>query len=194
MKIKDLAFVLVRILALYAIVQGVGQLANLFQLLYFQNIAGIFTSLSAGLFILTFVACALVYFLAGWLLWSQSGKLVRYMTRGMDAADSPQEDNSNSVALKEWYTLGLTLVGIVLAAWNIPSLIGHIVQLIQYAADEVPSAFASARRQTWIQIVADVLKLAIALVLIFRADGIAGLVRRIRELGAKGEQQTEWRE
>lgn len=194
MKIKDLAFVLVRILALYVIVQGIGQLANLFQLLYLYNTAGVFTSLSTGLFVSTFVASALVYFLAGWLLWSQSGKLVRYMARGMDSADSPQEDNSNSVARKEWYSLGLTLVGIVLVAWNIPSLIGHIVQLIQYAADEVPSAFASARRQTWIQIVADVLKLAIAFVLIFRADGIAGLIRKIRELGVKikEDRKTEW--
>ncbi|MBB6634899.1 hypothetical protein [Cohnella thailandensis] len=189
MKIRDLAFVLIRLLALYIIVQGIGQLGNLFQLLYFNEISGDAASTSIELFVAVFVACAVVYFLVGWLLWSRSGRLVRFLVGG-DAFRS-EASQETSVPLREWYSLGLTLVGIVLVAQNVPGLVGYIMQLIQYATSELPSAFAAARQQTWIALATVVLKLAIAFVLIFRADGIAGLIRKIRELGVKDERQTE---
>ena len=188
MKIRDLAFVLIRLLALYIIVQGIGQLGNLFQLLYFNEISDS-ASTSIGLFVAVFVACAVVYFLVGWLLWSRSGRLARLLVGG--DAFRTEASQETSVPLREWYSLGLTLVGIVLVAQNIPGLVGYIIQLIQYATSELPSAFADARHQTWISLTAVLLKLAIAFVLIFRADGIAGLIRKIRELGVKDDRQTE---
>ncbi|THF83479.1 hypothetical protein [Cohnella fermenti] len=195
MRIKDLAFVLIRLLALYVFVQGIGQLANLFQLLYLGRLSASLLDLSVALFVSVFVASAAVYFLAGWLLWSRSGRLVRLLLKSEESSEAAPEaaaaPEKPAVPMKEWYSLGLVLVGIVLVAANIPALIGNIAQLIQYATSELPSAFASARRQTWIELVAVVLKLVIAFVLIFRADGIAGLIRKIRELGVREGRQTE---
>ncbi|MBB6729871.1 hypothetical protein [Cohnella zeiphila] len=187
MRAKEIAFVLLRIMALYVIIRGIGQFANLFQALYpyfIDQDSG--QLLNWGLIVTAILASGIIYLLAGWWLWNRTGRLVRFFAVGKN--EVPEQ--SRPASYREWYALGFTIVGIVLLVENIPNLFLYIAQLVQIAHSEIPSGFDMLRRQTWIALVAVLLKLAIALVLVLRAHGLYGLIRKIRELGT-GDRRSE---
>lgn len=180
MRTKEIALVLVRILALYVLVKGLEQFTTLFQFWYPFILGNFGGSLNLGRFFLLFSITGVVLLLVGIIIWLKSKKIVLHITD-----DKEMSIDENDFQYKELYSLGLTLVGVVLVVENVPALLGHILQLIQYSVSEYPSDFAKYRDQTWIVTVSVLLKLAIALVLILRSSGIYGLIKKLRELGLK---------
>jgi len=116
----------------------------------------------------------------------KSSKVVLHLTD-----DKDMSIDENDFQYSKLYSLGLTLVGIVLVVENVPALFSQILQLIQYSASDFPSDFAKYRDQAWIQMVSVLLKLAIALVLILRSSGVYGWIKKLRELGLKKNNNEE---
>lgn len=182
MKTRDLAFVLIRVLALYVLIQGVGRLVRLIEILfpYFTD-DGFADTFNVGLLVLFSAGSGIMLLAVAALLWVKSDKAASL------AAPANREGSEGEplprFPFSEVYALGLTLVGVVVLVETLPSLLGQIVQLIQYSTSEYPSAFEKNTWDAWIQLSADAIKLALAAVLVLRPHGMYGAIRKLRELG-----------
>jgi hypothetical protein len=180
MKFKDLSFILVRVLALYSIVRGIELLINIIQIMYpllvdapgmpllqFRIIT--FLSSLTGLFMLG----------VGLFIWTKTTWIVRLISRDHEMSSEELQTVQNN----DWYTLGLTLIGVYVFIESCPNLINLIGQLFQYSRSGYLETFAGQRVQIWLQIGAIVLKLILAAVLVLKAAGVSAALSKIRGLG-----------
>jgi hypothetical protein len=179
MKIRDLTFVLIRILSLYTIINGLGHLINILQIIYpyyFEDVGPTFNVL--GITLLALITGVLLIAI-GLFIWSKTSWIASLIVR--DHKFNPED--IAAVKESQLYTLGLTLVGTFVFIESLPSVISLIGQLIQLSTTEFAESLGDQRNKVWLQIGVQTFKLALALALVLRTRGIYALVRKIRDIG-----------
>jgi len=175
-KIWGIAFVLVRILALYVLIKGLGYLINLVQLLYPLFIDFMNGTLHYWVILLLSSLTGILFIILGFILWNRTERIVVKLVDNVELnAEGPTTSN-----FKDLYVLGFTLVGMVLFAETLPDAITAVVQLFQ---NSVLSTDNQIRNVT--ALIGQCLKLILSIALIFRASGIYGVLMKLRELGAR---------
>lgn len=175
MKLKELAFVLVRLLAVYIFVRGLVYLSNAAQFAWTMLVD---TKAYDGATSLTLIwALSLlpgVLFIGiSLLLWKKAGAAAARITGDKEAAAADWSAVKNS----DLYRLGCTLVGIVIIILTLPELISNIAQLFQVRAFDYV-VYKPFLITAWSEIAVSVLKLVLAFLLIKNTDVIYRWVQR----------------
>lgn len=181
MKAKELAYLAVRVLALVVLVMGVRQLFHLLDTavsvyLYIPDVPYGQLWLMAGVPALLLVALGAV-------LWMSAGRLSRYLapenadeTAGAGGADRP----ALSARLKDAEGFMLSVVGLVLFILALARLARSVVFAVTVGGEAIRFDLDG-----YLYVLAEQLVLlAIGLVLLVRAEGLAAWLRKIRNAGS----------
>ncbi|MFF2480755.1 hypothetical protein [Paenibacillus sp. NPDC058071] len=171
MKLQAFSFTALRLLAIYFVVQALGTLPSAVHYSLYNNY-------SAAIIIWAYVPLVLIGVCA-WLLWSKADVLAGKLT----SANAADEAGRNEISESALYRVGLPIAAIFIIVTALPVFIGSVVQLLQINVSEYgfSSAIASS---TWSSLIVSFLKVALAAVLLFRADTIgswvSGLVNQVK--------------
>jgi hypothetical protein len=187
LKLSNLSFVLVRLLALYFVIHGL-QLVVGFLFSIGNFYAGGDTVPIGNIYVWSSGLPSLVPLIGGILLWKFAQRIV---SRIGGTQESSSEDAGRDIEASQIYVAGFILAGVVLALVALPMLVGNVVQLIQFAAYSDIFEFDREKDKLWVNLAVNTLKVLIAIVLILRADGLRGLIFKARELGGRKKEVSE---
>lgn len=175
MRLKELTFIAMRIMAVYVFVRAIGYLGTTVQMWLTYNVQstnevsmsmkGIWTiSLLPGLL---FIGISL-------LLWNKAGAAA---SRIVSNKEETAEDWTG-VAQGELYKFGFAIVGIVIMILTLPELIGNAAQLFQVSSSDYYAVSAPFAANVWTALLVNVVKLTLASILILRRDTIYSWLNR----------------
>ncbi|MCL6458254.1 MAG: hypothetical protein K6T85_09640 [Gorillibacterium sp.] len=186
MKLKEITFLLVRVLALYVAIRGLEQLTNMIQVLYPSIWGDIESSFSTGNLLIMMLATGIILIGIGVVLWFGASRIVK-----MILGDKEAEVSSLSIRDNTLYTVGLALIGITLLVNNIPALFGYIAKLVEISHMDVAEAFDRNRDLAWIELGVTTVKLVLAAFLIIKPTSLSRFIMGLREVGTGDSHKQE---
>ncbi|MFX3632051.1 MAG: hypothetical protein ACE3L7_08215 [Candidatus Pristimantibacillus sp.] len=171
MRLKELTFVLVRLLAVYIFIRGLVYLSNVVQFAW-TSLADTSAASLTLMWALSLLP-GVLFIGISLLLWKKAGAAAARMTGDKEAAAADWSAIKNS----DLYRLGFILAGIVIIILTLPELISNIAQLFQVKAIDYV-VYKPFLISAWSEIAVSVLKLILAFFLITNTDVIYRWVRR----------------
>lgn len=175
MKIRELAFLAVRILGIYLFVLGLKQLVDLLQLTgstYLQWLEHEVTFMEVFLFI---GLPSLILLIGGIVLWI----FAKPISKSLILKDSTESESHWQMREIEGFVL--SVVGLLLVVWSLPTMTRMIVNYINIAGQEV-----RFDKMSYIYpIIEQGIRFLIGLLLLLKAEGFALILRKIRNKGSK---------
>ena len=177
MKIQDLSYLLLRVLAIVLFLMGIHYIVNAYQVTIPSLVKSInsieLENMYAGLILVYGIPSFILFILASF-LWFRAEKFVHlFIAKGSD------QQNVN-VKIISFEAFILSIIGLFLTLPAIAIIIRIIyVYLIMLTPDEQSSVINMYSPVLTEQI----FRLVIGLLLIFKADGFAMLLKKIRRLG-----------
>jgi hypothetical protein len=184
MSIRDLAYLSVRIIAIYLFIQGLSQLVDLLNVtlpvysqtfqLYNQSfqLEGMYADL-----ILIGIVPMLIFFIGSIVAWFLAGRL---SIRMIPAVHVEEGDNDSAVSpLREMEGFVLSVVGLILFIVSFANFVRLIVTYSYWEGGE----FAFVWRSNMAVLVEMGIRCLIGVILLVKAEGFAKLLRKIRGLG-----------
>ncbi len=175
MDAKSLAFLALRVLAICLFIFGLRHLANLadYSLMTYLRMLE-----SSYYIVLAVSAPTLVLIVGGVLLWVFADKLSRFMLPKQAA-----ESGGSTGDIKALEGFVFSVVGLILAILSFTRLAGAAIDYFRMANIE----YLSFDQQGYLISMAEqAIRFVIGLFLIFKAEGLALLLRRFRNLGLNG--------
>ena len=183
--LKDLGYLAIRVLAIYVFILGIEYLVSLFQysmpfylsLLKSDDHNYMDIVLVTGIPALLLIAISI-------LMWSFADKLSSILAPRQTKGTSDPEN------VKAWESFVLSAVGMILVILSFSRISLVIMQIIRM--ESMTPEFAVYNRQEFLfSLTEQFIKFILGLILIFKADGLAYLLRKIRSLGFKQAEAAE---
>jgi hypothetical protein len=185
MKAKDLATLLIRILAIYVFVIAL----NWFAVGAYQVIMQLFISFGAkGIFtVLIGIMPVLVLIAAGAIIWILSDNISAWIVSGFDNGTGNDNDSDNviscsSIGVKELQIIAYSIVGLILLANSIPELIYRISYNI-VMKQEFSAAAMDYKIGLYLPLIKDSIQMIIGVGVFLGAKGLSGHLSVAREAG-----------
>jgi len=177
MNFKPLAFLLIRILSIYTILQGI-----IFFFQFMQTVILNPLGESLGFTIALYNSgSAAALLLIGFLLWFKTDRLASLVLRDLDTSSASYEPAEKNAL----YQVGISLTGLIIAVLTIPALIGHFFTIIHHYSTDNYEYISSA--SLWINLLVAVVKLLLAGVLLLRVYSVNHLLYKLRMIGLKDQ-------
>lgn len=175
MKIRELAFLAVRILGIYLFVIGLKQLVDLLQVTGSTYLEWLQHEISFMEVFLLVGFPALVLFIGGILLWI----FAKPLSKCLVLKNCTESENTWQTRDIEGFVL--SVVGLILIALSLPSLVRLVINYINIASQEV----RFDRMPHVYPIIEQGIRFILGLVLLLKAEGFALILRKIRSIGTK---------
>lgn len=174
MKLRDLAYLAVRILSIYLMIQGLRHILNLIdfaiptylQLLEDPSYFQVFLVIGIPAF---------VFIISGILLWFYAAKLSIYLI------PKNSDDSVPTIQGKEIEEFILSVVGMIIVILSFSSLIRGLLIYISNAKQD----FGFANRANIYNSIEQAIQLILGIALLLKSKGIALVLRKIRSAGLR---------
>lgn len=181
MKLRDLSYLAVRILSIYVFFLGINHLVNLLNFslpVYLQVIEDDTTYLE----LLSFVILPAVFLiLCGIVLWFFADKLSRFLIpRNSDGSELTS-------GIKGIEGFILSVAGLVIVIFSFSTIVRMSLSYIYMTNQE----FQLDRISLMYTFIEQLIRLVIGMILLFKAEGLALTLRKIRDLGLKHLRQKD---
>lgn len=178
MKIRDLAFLALRVLAIYVFIVALRHLANLTQFTVPSYLELIESGISfMEVFLLVFLP-TLILITGGLVLWIFARPISKYL---MPKSPTESENDGSVQTLKGREVEGFVIaaVGLVLVLLSFPAIVRLLVNYFNMVSQDI-----GFNRMTYITpIIEQGLRLILGIILLLKAEGFALILRKIRKLG-----------
>lgn len=175
MRLKDLTFVAVRLLAIYIFIQGLGRSFNVIE----PILPNLILSDEARVANPSLLAILLVYLIPGsifiiisLILWFTTVRVVNLILHTRDSELDFNHDNLYGI-----FITGLSIVGIIVVVNGLPPLVMNIAQLFQIPSDMVTNTY---RNNVVSALVSNLIKLILGLILVFRGGSIYRIIMKTK--------------
>lgn len=180
MQLHSLSIVLLRLLSIFFFMKGI-ELGAQFLPLLFPDVQELLVD-HVYTYVLPSILYALILFGSSIFLWMKAGLVAGWVTRSA----SNGEQGISSMDLQGWSKLILTVTGILIALWALPSVLQQSGRLYYYANIATISTVSDQQRiETWMLWSAAIVQLLVGLLLFIRAEGIYGMILKFRDVGLK---------
>lgn len=179
MNVRGLAYIFMRILAIYILIQGIQRLFTYLQFIN-PNFRGMLEELNFSYMLWAYTIPAILMVILSIVLWLFAKKWSTFMI-----ADRTEELNLDSDRFREWYVLAFTVAGIVIFVTTISPLMMHTAELMRIRASGHNFIADVHMRGHWLQWWGTVAKLALGIVLVIGAKGLYNILQRIRNVGSE---------
>jgi hypothetical protein len=186
--IRNWSFLLVRLLSVYFIIHGFGQLfgllSNINSTLPLRNLTD--NDIQWGWIDAAFASYVVAYIVLGIVLWAAAGRLSGLLVRGRE---EPSDKAGAGIDFRQVEGFVLSAAGVLIVAWTLPQLAGVILDYAYLQQQDILITGYPLKEQQH-KILELSLRIVIGLLLIWKANGIAGFIRLAREAGMKKSGET----
>lgn len=173
MKKTEIAFLAMRILAIYVLYRAFDRLIiDVYQVF----IQVIMPNGDLRLIITGFIPICL-YVLLGVLLWVYSEKIAHHLLMNVN-----DHEGNTCINAKEIQVIAYSVLGLLVLANSLPELLNKTANAI-IIQDSLLAAPSHIKMGTYLSLIEEAIQCAIGLVLLLGAKGLAGLLQIIREAG-----------
>lgn len=177
MKERKIALISCRVLSIYIFVQGIMHISNFISFSLTSLLDQSFKISYKNQIILMSLLPACVLLILGIVLWIKADKTSKYIIFEEDDIDDDMTLN-----MDELQYIALSIVGIIVLINVIPEFLREIPNVIQLKNNVIPSdLFAYAKIIS--SVVEKIIRLILGFLLVLRAKGIVGFIRKIQGLG-----------
>lgn len=175
MKIRDLAFMAIRILSIYLFILGLNHLVNIleFALPTYMQVIDYETTYTEVFFVIGIPTFILL--VSSVVLWFLADKLSRFII-----PKSSSESEGISMQSKEIEAFVLSVIGLILLVLSFTSIARMVLNYINL----MDQGIVSDRLGFIYSLVEQVIRFLLGLILLFKAEGFALMLRKIRKLGS----------
>ncbi|MGG3280010.1 hypothetical protein [Paenibacillus solani] len=182
MKIRDLAFMAVRILSIYLFILGLNHLVNIleFVLPTYMQVIDYETTYTEVFFVIGIPTFILL--ISSVVLWFLADKLSRFII-------PKSSSDSKGISLKSEEIEGfiLSVIGLILFVLSFTSIARMVLNYINL----MNQGIVSDRLGSIYSLVEQVIRFLLGLILLFKAEGFALMLRKIRKLGSNHLKNDE---
>jgi hypothetical protein len=175
MKLKDLAYLSIKILSIYLVIIGFRQMVNILYISIPSYLLIPGQSYNAWELFFIVGVPAFLTVIAGVLLWFNAFRLALYLV--------PQNHDDLEISLQTKQLEGfvLAVVGLLLLIFSFSTLVREVLNYMNYLHNDI-----RFDTQGFLYRVAEQsIRLILSIILLLRAEGFALLLRKIREAGLK---------
>jgi len=182
MKIRDLAFMAVRILSIYLFILGLNHFVNIleFALPTYMQVIESDTTYTEVFFVIGIPAFILL--ISSVVLWCLADKLSRFII-----PKSSSDSEGISIQSKQIEGFVLSVIGLVLLVLSFTS----IIRMILSYTNLMDQGIFSDKLGFIYYLVEQVIRFLLGLILLFKAEGFALMLRKIRKLGSNHLKNDE---